>query len=145
MHAANRTAPRLIAAGADLDRVYRVEVIADDVHTELTLPRDLGKMRDIAHEVDAVLLIFDPLLSRLDDRLDTHKDADVLEDYLTMNGGVAGIRQDEESGTFGRAHRALDTHLTDAPQGRNLGTRVSAPNVVALAWKTMRSAMTPQS
>jgi hypothetical protein len=28
-------------------------------------------------EVDAVLLILDPLLSRLDDRLDTHKDADV--------------------------------------------------------------------
>jgi hypothetical protein len=69
--------PRLIAAGADLDRVYRVEVIADDVHTELTLPRDLVRMRNIAREVDAVLLILDPLLSRLDDRLDTHKEADV--------------------------------------------------------------------
>jgi AAA domain len=63
--------PRLIAAGADLTRVYRVEVIADDVHTELTLPRDLAKVRNIAGEVDAVLLILDPLLSRIDDRLDT--------------------------------------------------------------------------
>ena len=69
--------PRLIAAGADLNRVYCVEVIADDVHTELTVPRDLVKMRNIAREVDAVLLILDPLLSRLDDRLDIHKDADV--------------------------------------------------------------------
>jgi hypothetical protein len=34
-------------------------------------------MRNVAREVDAVLLILDPLLSRLDDRLDTHKDADV--------------------------------------------------------------------
>ena len=69
--------PSLISAGADLDRVYRVEVIADDVHTELTLPRDLVKMHNIAREVDALLLILDPLLSRLGDRLDTHKDADV--------------------------------------------------------------------
>jgi hypothetical protein len=41
-------APRLIAAGANQDRVYGVEVIADDIHTELILPRDLVKMRNVA-------------------------------------------------------------------------------------------------
>ena len=69
--------PRLIAADADLDRICRVEVISDDVHTELTLPRDLVRMRDIARGVDAVLLILESLISRLDGKLDSHKDADV--------------------------------------------------------------------
>jgi hypothetical protein len=98
--------PRLIAAGADLDRVYRVEVIADEVHTELTLPRDLVRMRNIAREVDAVLLILDPLLSRLDDRLDTHKDADVrraLEPLVAaadmINLAVLGLIHHNKSGS----------------------------------------------
>jgi hypothetical protein len=98
--------PRLIAAGADLNRVYRVEVIADDVHTELTLPRDLVKMRNLAREVDAVLLILDPLLSRLDDRLDTHKDADVrraLEPLVAaadmINLAVLGLIHHNKSGS----------------------------------------------
>lgn len=98
--------PRLIAAGADLNRVYRVEVIADEVHTELTLPRDLVKMRNIAREVDAVLLILDPLLSRLDDRLDTHKDADVrraLEPLVAaadmINLAVLGLIHHNKSGS----------------------------------------------
>lgn len=98
--------PRLIAAGADRDRVYRVEVIADDVHTELTLPRDLVKMRNVVREVDAVLLILDPLLSRLDDRLDTHKDADVrraLEPLVAaadmINLAVLGLIHHNKSGS----------------------------------------------
>jgi AAA domain len=98
--------PRLIAAGADRDRVYRVEVIADDVHTELTLPRDLVKMRNVAREVDAVLLILDPLLSHLDDRLDTHKDADVrraLEPLVAAadiaNLAVLGLIHHNKSGS----------------------------------------------
>ena len=49
--------PPLIAAGADLDRVFRVEIIADAVHSELIRPRDLARVRRVAHEVDAVLLI----------------------------------------------------------------------------------------
>ncbi len=67
--------PRLIAAGADLDRVFRVEIIADAVHSELIRPGDLARVRRVAHEVDAVLLILDPLISRLDPKLDSHKDA----------------------------------------------------------------------
>ena len=79
--------PRLIAAGADLDRVFRVEITADAVHSELIRPRDSARVRRVAHEVDAVLLISDPLISRLDPKLDSHKDADVrmaLEPLVAM-------------------------------------------------------------
>lgn len=70
--------PRLVAAGADLARVYRTEMVSyDDIHLGLSLPRDLIEVRDAARETDAALLLLDPLMSRLGDNLDTHRDGDV--------------------------------------------------------------------
>jgi hypothetical protein len=44
--------PRLIAAGADLDLVYRVEVVASaNVHSEISMPRDLHDLEQRAVEV----------------------------------------------------------------------------------------------
>jgi AAA domain/Bifunctional DNA primase/polymerase, N-terminal len=69
-------APRLIAAGADLERVLRVEVGAES--GGLTFPRDNDDLEGIARENDVALLILDPLLSRLGGK-DTHKDAEVRQ------------------------------------------------------------------
>jgi hypothetical protein len=98
--------PRLIAADADLSRVYRVEIITDTIHDELNLPRDLARVKAAAGEVDAVLLILDPLISRLDSKLDSHKDADVrraLEPLVAMadqaNLAVLGLIHHNKSGS----------------------------------------------
>jgi len=70
--------PRLMAAGADLDRVYRIEVVTSaGIHGELSLPRDLDALEDSAKETGAALLLLDPLVSRLSSSLDSHKDAEV--------------------------------------------------------------------
>ena len=70
--------PRLIAAGADLDRVFRVDVTTPEgVDTSLSLPSDLAAVERAISEAGAALLILAPLLSRLDTALDTHKDAEV--------------------------------------------------------------------
>ena len=70
--------PRLMAADADLARVYRADVsTAEGVDTGLSLPRDLDALGRTITEVDAALVLLDPLLSRLDAALDTHKDAEV--------------------------------------------------------------------
>lgn len=72
--------PRLMAAGADLDRVYRVDVTTSDgFGSSLVLPRDLDALRDNIGQVDAGLVLLDPLISRLDGKLDTHKDAEVRQ------------------------------------------------------------------
>lgn len=69
--------PRLMAADADLERVYRVDVTTDlGVHVGLSLPRDLVALERNAAEVGAALLLLDPLMSRLGS-LDTHRDAEV--------------------------------------------------------------------
>jgi hypothetical protein len=75
---AHTIVPRLMAAGADLDLVYRVDVMSfAGVETGLSLPRDLVKLEESARQVDAALILLDPLMSRLDAKLDTHKDAEV--------------------------------------------------------------------
>ena len=70
--------PRLMAAGADLELVYRVEVITSgDVHSEISMLRDLHDLEQRVVEAGAVLLLLDPLMSRLSDQLDTHRYAEV--------------------------------------------------------------------
>jgi hypothetical protein len=72
--------PRLMAAGADLTRVARVDVVTSDgVETVLTLPRDNTELTRVIREADAALVILDPLISRLSSKLDTHKDAEVRQ------------------------------------------------------------------
>jgi hypothetical protein len=70
--------PRLMAANADRTRVFRAEVrTADEYLAGLSLPRDFGELERSIRENDVALVIFDPLLSRLDSGLDSHKDAEV--------------------------------------------------------------------
>ncbi len=72
--------PRLMAGGADLDRVFRVDV-ESAAHQDLglVLPRDVGALEQHVREQDCALLLLDPLMSRLDGDLDTHKDSAVRQ------------------------------------------------------------------
>lgn len=70
--------PRLIAAGADLDRVWFVDVTTvEGLETDLTLPTDLIALEHLIVENQIAFLILDPLLSRLAGNLNTHVDAEV--------------------------------------------------------------------
>lgn len=74
---AHTIVPRLIAARADLDKVFRVAVrSADEVYVGMNVIKDLKLLEQAAAEVGAGLLLLDPLMSRLGDQ-DTHKDSDV--------------------------------------------------------------------
>lgn len=70
--------PRLMAAGADLDLVYRVEVITTvGTHATLSLPKDNAELESSLHQTGAALVLLDPLMSRLSGELDSHKDGEV--------------------------------------------------------------------
>lgn len=98
--------PRLMAADADRTKVYRVEVLShDDIQVGLTLPRDLSAVRDAAHQTDSALMLLDPLMSRLGENLDTHRDGDVrraLEPLVSVaehtNMSVLGLMHHNKSG-----------------------------------------------
>jgi len=98
--------PRLIAADADLDRVFRVEVrTAEDIHVGLSLPHDIHALEQAARETDSALLLLDPLMSRLGEQ-DTHKDSDVrvaLEPLVAVADrtgmAVLGLMHHNKSGS----------------------------------------------
>jgi len=87
--------PRLMAAGADLELVYRIDVITSEGNeTGLILPKDITAVEDTLHETGAVMLLLDPLMSRLDGNLDSHKDADVrraLEPFSAIAGKTGAL------------------------------------------------------
>ena len=90
---AHTIVPRLLAADADLERVFRVDVkTTDGLDTVLSLPRDLEALEGVTREAEASLIILDPLVSRLDANLDTHKDAEVRKalEPLARLGEAAG-------------------------------------------------------
>lgn len=72
---AHGIAPRLLAAGARLDMVYRVDVVDPDTdeHRGLILPRDTTYLPERAREVGAALLICDPIISMVDEKINSFK------------------------------------------------------------------------
>jgi hypothetical protein len=75
---AHTITPRLMAAGADLDRVMRVTAEVKDLGTfELSLPDDIPELQRLIAKSGVALVILDPVISRLSRRIDTHKDSEV--------------------------------------------------------------------
>lgn len=110
--------PRLIAAGADLDRVHCIEM--EDVAGHalgIELPLDLERIALATETTGAALLLLDPLMSRLDGKLDTHKDGEVrraLEPLVAMCHAV-GLS------TIGLIH--LNKSSTTDPLNAVMGSR----------------------
>ena len=65
--------PRLMAAGADLTKVYRAEVEAVEGETvTLSLPSDNVLLEEAIRQYEVALVAIDPLMSAISDTLDTH-------------------------------------------------------------------------
>lgn len=67
-------APRLLAAGADLDHVYRIDTIEAD---QLILPRDTTHLPYAARDVNAAALMCDPIVSLIDDDISPNRPKDL--------------------------------------------------------------------
>jgi len=73
--------PRLIAAGADLNRVYRAEVhqALTDSTVSLSLPADNDMLEAAITDKDVAMVALDPLMSAISDKLDTHVNREVRQ------------------------------------------------------------------
>jgi phage N-6-adenine-methyltransferase len=72
-HPGSVIVPRLIAAGADLERVHVVKVRRDGITGDITLPDDLDDLADRVVNVAAKMLIVDPLVAHLPMSIDSYK------------------------------------------------------------------------
>ena len=71
--------PRLVAAGADLRRVYRVEATDGERVDTVSVPADLAQLGEFVAEREIALIVLDPLMSVIHGSLDTHKDREVRQ------------------------------------------------------------------
>jgi hypothetical protein len=67
-----------MAAGADRDRVFRIDAVTPEVLPEaVKLPDDLAELERIIRAEDVAMLLLDPLMGTVSGKLDSHKDHDV--------------------------------------------------------------------
>jgi AAA domain/DnaB-like helicase N terminal domain len=72
--------PRLVAAGADCDLVYRAEVqVVEGETVSLSLPADNKLLEDAIAEHGVAMVALDPLMSAISDTLDTHVNRQVRQ------------------------------------------------------------------
>jgi hypothetical protein len=76
---ADTVRPRLLAAGADLERVVALTGVRDgEGHPRPPyLPGDLDAVREAIRDVAARLVVIDPIMAYLDGRIDSRQDQDV--------------------------------------------------------------------
>jgi hypothetical protein len=87
--------PRLEAAGADLDRVYRVDSPDSSRRGHhLNLPDDIDELKRLTIDNDVALIVFDPLMSNMSSSGDSYKQEDVrlrlhpVIDMLSESGAL---------------------------------------------------------
>lgn len=71
--------PRLEAAGADIENVYTMTVARDEDGqiVPMAIPDDLERLRLAVEEVDAALVVIDPITAYLSETINSHNDASV--------------------------------------------------------------------
>lgn len=75
---ADTVAPRLLAAGGDPNRVRALTTLGvGETEHEPVLPDDLGAVEQAIRDVDAKLVIIDPLMAYLGPDVNSHNDQDV--------------------------------------------------------------------
>ena len=92
-------AGRLLVAGADLDRVYRVDVEHVGVAVSLSLPRDCDALAQAISAHDVALLVLDPLISAVDSRINVNQ-----EELRTALEPLAALADQTGAAIFGLAH-----------------------------------------
>lgn len=67
----HQVAPRLVAAGADLDLVLRVDAVTQDGPAQISLPADTSGLAELVRAERVAAIMCDPLISMLDHRMDS--------------------------------------------------------------------------
>lgn len=110
--------PRLVAAGADLDRVLHVEAVnPDGTESPLSVPADLERLAEVCEMHDVALLVLDPLMSAMHASLDTHKEREIRQALDPL----ARFARDTNIAVIGLIHANKST--TTDPLNSIMGSR----------------------
>lgn len=118
--------PRLEAVGADLDLVRFLHVETREGEDGIAVPDDVPELEQLAADLDARLLVVDPLVAHLPAEIDSHKDQSVRRAlaplyrlatgralavvavvHLNKTQGLAPLMRVSGSAGFGNAARSV--------------------------------------
>lgn len=71
--------PRLEAAGGDPGRVHELVLSDADSLDAFSLPRDVDELSRLVHDVEARLVVIDPIVAAVESKLDAYKDQHVRQ------------------------------------------------------------------
>ncbi len=74
---ADTIVPRLLAAGADLERVYTLTIADEAGERTIAIPDDLAHLEDAVVARSAALVVIDPLMAHLPSTVNSYRDQDV--------------------------------------------------------------------
>jgi hypothetical protein len=77
--------PRLVAAGADLDRISMFQMGSKDDPVPFRVPEHADKLGDKVRERNTALVVIDPLIEFIDGSLDAHKSHAVRQALASLN------------------------------------------------------------
>ncbi len=77
--------PRLMAAGADLDRVFTLSMGSREEPVPFRVPQDADALRWSLQETEAALVVIDPLIEFIDGKVDSHKSHPVRQAVASLN------------------------------------------------------------
>ncbi len=127
---ARTVAPRLVAAGANLDLVYRLDVDIDGLPSSLVLPLDTEALRRQVEQLGAVLVAVDPLVSVLDSKINTHQDSETRRALEPL----ARMAADTSATVVGLVHhgKSMSTDALSLVLGSRAFTAVSRSVLAAV-------------
>lgn len=103
--------PRLLAAGADLGKVHTLRITHSKLGImQLAFPDDVERMRDMVRELGVKLIVIDPLVSYLDAKTDSHRDAQVRQALSPL----AELAQTEEIAVLAIRHLNKNSQESNA-------------------------------
>lgn len=123
-------APRMLAAGANLELVYRVDVVGDEGPGRLNLPAHCRHLPEVAAGVDAAILMCDPIVSLVHDSININRAQE-------LRNALEPLRHAAEVGGFAVAalvhfNKTRDTDLLSMVAGSRAWVEV-ARAVIAIA------------
>ncbi len=124
--------PRLIAAGADLGLVYRIDVemveatAGDSFRVELSMPRDCDLLAAEVKRLEVALIALDPLMSAVDRAVDTNNDREMR----TVLEPLARLADDTNCMVVGLGH--FNKSASADPLNLIMGSRAFAAVVRAV-------------
>jgi AAA domain/DnaB-like helicase N terminal domain len=84
--------PRLIAGGADLNRVLILKTLARDGGRQIEIPLDIPAIREAAISIGAVLIVIDPLMAFLAGKTNSWHDQDIRRALAPLAELAAELR-----------------------------------------------------